>query len=202
VLPGWQRVHLDRARGTVTVPPGVKLDLGSSAKALCADRIAGAAARAGSCGALAALGGDVSLAGPAPGQGWEIRVTDDHRADPAAAGETIFITTGGLATSSVASRRWSHGGRTMHHVLDPRSGQPVGGPLRTVSVAAASCVDANIAATAALVRGAAAPAWLAELGLPARLAWHEGEASYVAGWPRPPRATRGEALTGGRALAA
>ena len=66
-------------------------------------------------------------------------------------------------------RRWSHAGHTMHHIIDPRSGAPVRGTWRTVSVAAASCADANIATTAALVRAQAAPAWLAELGLPARL---------------------------------
>jgi thiamine biosynthesis lipoprotein len=54
---------------------------------------------------------------------------------------------------------------------------------RTVSVAAATCVDANIAATAAIVRGEDAPSWLEELRLPARLVSRDGEVVTVAGWP-------------------
>jgi thiamine biosynthesis lipoprotein len=50
-------------------------------------------------------------------------------------------------------------------------------------VAAANCVDANTAATAALVRADAAPAWLEQLGLPARLLDADGKVTTVAGWP-------------------
>ena len=52
----------------------------------------------------------------------------------------------------------------MHHIIDPATGAPVRGTWRTVSVAAASCADANIATTSALVRAGAAPAWLSGLG--------------------------------------
>ncbi len=37
-VPGWRLVALDRRRCTVRIPVGVELDLGASAKALCADR--------------------------------------------------------------------------------------------------------------------------------------------------------------------
>jgi thiamine biosynthesis lipoprotein len=50
-------------------------------------------------------------------------------------------------------------------------------------VTAASCLDANIASTAAIVRGARAAEWLEELGLPSRLVGVDGRASHVAGWP-------------------
>jgi len=55
---------------------------------------------------------------------------------------------------------------------------------RAASVAAATCVDANTASTAAILRGEPAAAWLAGLGLPARLVRHDGAAVTVAGWPR------------------
>jgi thiamine biosynthesis lipoprotein len=71
----------------------------------------------------------------------------------------------------------------MHHIIDPRTGVPVRGTWRTASVAAATCTDANIAATAALVRGAPAAGWLAALGLPARLLDTEGEVTAVGAWP-------------------
>ena len=110
-------------------------------------------------------------------------MTHDQRSHPSAPGQTVSIRSGGLATSSTVARRWSHAGRTMHHIIDPRTGAPARTSWRTVSVAAATCADANIAATAALVRGLPAAAWLAELGLPARLLDRHGNVTAVAGWP-------------------
>jgi thiamine biosynthesis lipoprotein len=72
----------------------------------------------------------------------------------------------------------------MHHILDPATGAPARTPWRTVSVAAASCAEANIAATAAIVRGERAAAWLAQAGLPARLVANDGWATAVGAWPK------------------
>ena len=71
----------------------------------------------------------------------------------------------------------------LHHILDPRSGLPAAPVWRTASVAAATCVDANAASTAAIIRGEAAPAWLAGLRLPARLVAESGAVVHLGGWP-------------------
>jgi FAD:protein FMN transferase len=185
-------VELNRERCTLRIPRGVKLDLGATAKGLAADRAALAIYEAVGCGVLVSLGGDISTAGPAPSgetyrqevqPGWQIRVTDDHRDGLDAAGQTISIAGGGLATSSTTARRWRHRQQTMHHIIDPAHGAPAEEVWRTVSVAASDCADANIAATAAIVRGATAPEWLAGLGLPARLVDRYGYVTTVAGWP-------------------
>ena len=180
----WEEIEVAGDPARVTLPAGVRLDLGATAKALAADRAARAAHEAGATGVLVALGGDIATCGAPPAGGWTIHVTDDHRDGPDAPGQTIAIRSGGVATSSIATRRWRHAGRTMHHILDPRSGEPVRGPWRTVSVAAATCADANIAATAAIVLGADAPGWLAEHGLPARLVALDGAVRIQGGWPR------------------
>ncbi|HEY3758869.1 MAG TPA: FAD:protein FMN transferase [Solirubrobacteraceae bacterium] len=183
---GWQTVELDPAGATVRIPRGIALDLGASAKAWAADRAAAAAHTACDCGVLIAIGGDLATAGPAPAGGWRIHVTDDHRAGPQAPGQTISIHAGGLATSSTVSRRWRDGAATMHHIIDPATGAPALGCWRTVSVAAADCTDANIASTAALVRGDGdAAAWLEHCGLPARLVAQRGTVRRVGGWPAP-----------------
>jgi FAD:protein FMN transferase len=179
----WRSIGLRRDPPAVRVPRGVSLDLGATAKALAADRAAAAARTATDVGVLVALGGDIATSGPAPAGGWLVHVTDDHRDGPGAPGQTIAIRSGGLATSSIVARRWSHGGRTMHHILDPRDGRPVRPKWRTVSVAAASCVDANIASTAAIVLGSDAMDWLAAQGMPARLVELDGTARTCAGWP-------------------
>jgi thiamine biosynthesis lipoprotein len=183
VQSGWRTIAVDRELAMVRVPNGVQLDLGATAKAWAADRAARAVHAATGSGVLVSLGGDIATAGPAPGRGWPVRVTDDHRAGPRATGQTITIRAGGIATSSTTVRRWTQGEATMHHILDPRTGAPVQGAWRTVSVAAADCTDANIASTAAIVRGSDALAWLEERGLPARLVGRDGCVARVAGWP-------------------
>ncbi|HLB20993.1 MAG TPA: FAD:protein FMN transferase [Solirubrobacteraceae bacterium] len=180
---GWRTIGLDRATCTVRMPAGVRLDLGATAKAWAADRAAAAAFAASGCGVLVSVGGDIATSGPAPHGGWSIHVTDDHRSAPSAPGQTIAIRCGGLATSSTSVRRWSHARHTMHHIIDPRTGAPARGRWRTVSVAAEDCAQANIATTAALVRGGGAVDWLARLRLPARLVDWQGRVTVVGDWP-------------------
>lgn len=180
----WTEIVVDDDPPRITVPAGVMLDLGATAKALAADRAASRAHDAASGGVLVSIGGDIATGGQAPEDGWAIHVTDDHRDGPDAPGQTVSIRSGGLATSSIATRRWRHHGRAMHHILDPRSGGPVQGPWRTISVAAAACTDANIAATAAMVLGDDAPAWLAAHALPARLVALDGTVHTQGGWPQ------------------
>ncbi|HVB45539.1 MAG TPA: FAD:protein FMN transferase [Streptosporangiaceae bacterium] len=226
-VPGWRSVRL--AGNLLTLPAGVRIDLGATAKGLGADRAARTAyARAGTGGVLVSLGGDLAVAGQPPAGGWPALVADEHRqtrdvrdlsrpgprtaprgrrtadgiaappaqADPATA-QQVRLIHGGLATSSVTCRQWVHGGRPVHHLVDPRTGQPAAGPWRTVSVAAASCAEANAAATAAVIAGHDAVGWLTAQGLPARLVGHDGSIARTAGWPdadggrlEPPTAAR------------
>lgn len=192
-IPGWRQVEFDEYSRRVWLPPGVRLDLGATAKAWAADRSAHRIAAELGCGVLVSLGGDVAVAGQAPAGGWRIRVQDvsgrpeDTPAGPSA---VVAIQAGGLATSSTAARRWRRGGDVLHHILDPRTGLPAAPVWRTVSVAAASCADANTASTAAIIRGDQAPGWLTSLGLPARLVDEAGTVHTVAGWPDEGASTR------------
>ena len=185
-VPGWRRVELDAKGRTVRLDRDVELDLGATAKALAADRSAQAAWRASGTGVLVSLGGDVAVAGPAPEGGWPVRVADDQAADLEEPGPTVAMTTGGLATSGTTVRHWRAGDVTLHHIIDPRTGRPASTPLQTVTVAAGTCVEANIASTAAVVLGEKAPDWLARRGLAARLVRESGEVVCVGGWPEDP----------------
>ena len=112
------------------------------------------------------------------------------RSDPARS-QLVRLAGGAVATSSVTCRRWRRGGRVLHHIVDPRTGLPADGPWRTASVAAPTCADANAAATAAIVAGEQAEAWLATAGVLARLVSHHGDVHLVGAWP----AGSGEPLT-------
>jgi thiamine biosynthesis lipoprotein len=185
-VPGWQAIRFDRRSRTVLLPPGVELDLGSTGKALAADLAARAAlAAAGTGGVMVSLGGDIATAGTPPPGGWRIHVAEDSRDKPDADGEVICLPAGGVATSSTTVRRWTRGAAVLHHIIDPQTSLPATGPFRTVTVAAATCLDANIASTAAIVRGETAIDWLMSWGLPARLVENDGTIHYIGRWPDP-----------------
>jgi thiamine biosynthesis lipoprotein len=181
---GWRDIRVDHERRLVTVPRGFELDLGATAKALAADRIATAVREATGSNVLVSLGGDVSIQG-APGAGWPIRVTDSHRDADGGLGQVVALRAGGLATSSTTVRRWTAGGIERHHVVDPATGAPAIGPWRTVSVAAETCVAANMASTAAIVLGAGAAEWLESRGLHGRLVHRDGTVAVTGAWPSP-----------------
>lgn len=162
--PSWRQVRLDRRQ--LTVPRGVRLDLGATGKALTADLIAEEIVEQLGVGVLMALGGDIATAGPTPVGGWNVLVQDQ----PGEPSVVVALPPGGaIATSSTQSRSWQASGSRLHHILDPRSCRPAETVWRTATVTASSCVRANAMSTAALVLGLAAPGWLAEQGESARL---------------------------------
>ena len=83
-------------------------------------------------------------------------------------GGTLVLEGGGLATSGTTRRRWRRDGQVQHHLIDPATGRPSASPWTLVTVAAASCRDADVAAKAAFLLGADGPDWLDERGLPGR----------------------------------
>lgn len=182
--PGWRRLSL-RSR-VLTLPEGMILDLGATAKAVAADLIADAVYRETGSGVLISLGGDIATAGQGPSEGWMVLV-QDLDTDPAT---TVRLSDGrALATSSTQRRRWSRGGESLHHVLNPRTGLPADPVWRSVSVCATSCLIANAITTASIVRGESATQWLATLGVAARLLHRDGRVLTLGGWPADQSAT-------------
>jgi thiamine biosynthesis lipoprotein ApbE len=178
--PGWASITHDRVNRTVSLPDGASIDLGAVGKAWAADRAARVAAQRIGAGVFVACGGDVAVSGPSPVEGWRVRITE---AADAAIWQDIQVFDGGIATSGTESRTWRRGGEVLHHILDPATGLPADSPWTMASVAAASCADANAAATASIVLGDAAPSWLDALGVPARLVRRDGTVVTVGQWP-------------------
>ncbi|MGW2911817.1 FAD:protein FMN transferase [Streptomyces asoensis] len=181
--PGWRRIRWNPRARQLRLPPHTRLDLGATAKALAADRAAEQAATAAGCGVLVGLGGDLAVAGPAPAGGWRIALAEDHARSVTEPGPAVAVAGGGLATSGIRVRTWRRGGRVLHHIVDPGTGEPAPVVWRTVTVAAATCVDANAASTAAVVLGERAVHWLRATGLPARLIGLDGAVVRLGGWP-------------------
>jgi thiamine biosynthesis lipoprotein len=171
-------VHLDG--DLLTMPTGLRLDLGATAKAFTADRIAADVADRLGTGVLVNLGGDIATEGPAPSGGWQITVQDLPE-DPA--GQVALRAGWALATSSTQRRTWVVEGERRHHIIDPMSGRPAAPVWRTVSVAAPSALTANTYSTAAVVLGEEAVAELSAIGLPARAVTAQGRVITLNGWP-------------------
>ncbi|CAN5744101.1 FAD:protein FMN transferase [soil metagenome] len=174
----WSMICLEGR--TVTVPAGVVLDLGASAKAVAADRCAARAHRATGSGVLINLGGDIATAGAAPEGGWPVLVHDG----PDEPVTSVTLSAGSaMATSSTVHRRWERDRNAAHHILDPRTGRSADPVWRTVSVAADSCLAANTISTAAIVRGWRALDWIGRQNIPARLVDSERKVRTTGGWP-------------------
>ena len=184
--PAGAAIELDEEGCRVRMAPGVRLDLGATAKAWTADTAAGAITAATGSGCLVSIGGDIAVAGPAPAGGWRIRVEDvtgDPDAAPDRPATVVTIRDGGLATSSVRARRWQRDGLWLHHLIDPHTGMPPAPPGGPSPRAAGTCVDANVLSTAAVVRGNRIWPLLRQAGLPVRLVTADGQVLTAGGWP-------------------
>ncbi len=177
--PGLAALTVDRRARTVSLAPGCQLDLGASAKAFAADRIADEIGARG--GVVVEIGGDVAVRGTGPDGPWVIGVAD--RLTITGDEPRVRVTGGGVATSSIATRVWRVGARLVNHIIDPRTGLVADGPYATATVAADRCVIANAFATAALLWGEDAPYRIAQAGWSGRLVRRDGTVEFVGGWP-------------------
>ena len=185
IVPGWRAVDWSSADRLLRVPRGVELDFGSTGKALVVDLAAVAVHErlADGGGALVSIGGDMRAVGRPPADGWRVLLAENSSSPRSAPGPVVAIGAGGLATSSTTVRRWRAHAEVVHHLIDPRTARPAAGPWRTATVVAADCVDANTAATAAIILGAGAVEWLDAHHLAARLVGEDGALAYIGGWP-------------------
>jgi thiamine biosynthesis lipoprotein len=147
----WTLVQVDARRGVVTRPPGARIDLGGVAKGAAADA---AMAELGSFpGALIDLGGDICAHGqPDDADDWIVAV--DEPAGPHVASlDYLKLRDGAVATSSVGRRRWTRNGRTVHHIVDPRTGQPASSGVVQCTAIADTAEHADVAAKVGLILG-------------------------------------------------
>ncbi len=182
-VAGYAHVQLNPSARTVRIPRGVRLDLGSTAKALAADRAAARIAGQLGSGVLVSLGGDVAVAGTPPAGGWAVGIARESATPADEVDQVVAVTRGGLASSATAVRTWKSGDRDVHHILDPRTGDAAAPYWVLVSATGSSCVDANLVTTAAIVWGPEALARLAGFEQSVRLVRADGEVFSVNGWP-------------------
>ena len=176
----WRRIGLDPG-GAVRIPAGTALDLGATAKAWAADLVA-TACRERARRRRAGQRGRRRLRSPAPtAEPWPVGISERpgdrrRRAWSSSPGRAGHAQHPGPPLDAAA-------GAVRHHLLDPRTGLPADEAWRTVTATGPTCLAANTASTAAVVLGAAAPAWLAARGVTARLVAADGTVHRVGDWP-------------------
>jgi FAD:protein FMN transferase len=159
-IVGWDKVRWRAPE--LTLPAGMEIDLGGIGKEYAVD-CAAALVRPVSTRCLLNFGGDLLALGPQLG-GVPWRVGIESVSAAGAVARHIDLTVGALATSGDSRRFLLKDGKRYCHVLDPRSGWPVVGAPRSVTVAAATCTEAGMLATLALLQGTEAEAFLEAQG--------------------------------------
>jgi thiamine biosynthesis lipoprotein len=164
---GWNRVTWkDRA---LTMPAGMEIDLGGVGKEYAVDRAATLVAAAIGAPFLVNFGGDLFASGPRRGgRAWGVGLDDPERTGQGAL-YRIDLPRGGLATSGDARRFVMHQGLRLGHILNPKTGWPIEGAPRSVTVVAATCVEAGTLSTLACLKGPGARAFLEEQGVQFRI---------------------------------
>lgn len=176
---GWQGVRLDQGAMTIRLPEGVAIDLGGIAKGMAVDAAIDWLRGAGISFGLVNAGGDMRVHGLPPGQdSWVVAVSGT---EPQA---LVPLRRGAMATSGTSRRRWLQGELERHHLLDPRSGCPSDAAIRTVTVVAGSCEEADVAAKIAFIRGVEAGSeYLAEHALSGLFVLADGMQRAFGRWP-------------------
>ena len=182
-VAGFRHLQLNSRQRTVLIPNGVRLDLGSSAKAFVTDRASRHIADELGSGVLVSIGGDVAVAGPPPPGGWAIGIAVESSTRGDQVDQVVAIREGGLASSSTAVRTWRMGDKRFHHIVDPSTGSSSSTYWKLVSAAGTTCVDANALSTASLVWGDEALDRLRIFDQAIRLVRHDGEVFTIGGWP-------------------
>lgn len=123
------------------------VDLGGIGKGYGVDLAARALRDAGVFHALVNVGGDlVAMGTDAQGDPWKVGVrSPDHLEDVV---EVLHVSDRAVATSGDYLQYFQHGGRRYHHLMDPLTGEPRVTAMRSLTIEAATCMDADAAATA------------------------------------------------------
>ncbi|HLF40676.1 MAG TPA: FAD:protein FMN transferase [Acidimicrobiia bacterium] len=172
---GCGAIELLPALGGVVLPADVSLDLGGIGKGLAADLVVTDLMASGAAGACVNLGGDLRLAGVAPtDDGWVIGIEDPW--DPGSDRCRVTLTSGAVATSTTAKRRWHAGGEEKHHLIDPRTGRSARSGVCAATVVAGEAWRAEVLAKACLLDPAAAGELLAASAAAGLLLTDEAEA--------------------------
>ena len=148
--PSQTEIELDMALSAITLPVGVRLDLGGIGKGAAADLIVAESRAAGGRGICVNIGGDARAWGEGPTHGsWSavLRCPGSHETRP------VELVDGAVCTSTRLRRRWHTRAGLAHHLIDPATGRSANTGVASVGVVAAGAAQAEILAKVAFLAG-------------------------------------------------
>jgi thiamine biosynthesis lipoprotein len=153
---GWCELAVDERAGTVSRPPGLRIDPGGIAKGLMADLVA--EALSGFRSFAVDCCGDLRVGGTAG----RVRAIQVAHPNGGARLHELRIASGAVATSGITRRSWVDAeGRVAHQILDPATGLPAfTGIVQTTAVAPTGLYAETLAKAALLAGPEGADAWL------------------------------------------
>jgi thiamine biosynthesis lipoprotein len=149
---GFGAVELDAANRRVVLPLGAELDLGGIGKGLTADLLVGHLLACGATSVLVSAGGDLRVSGPGPDEDDAWMIDIENPLD----GSVLLrfpLVDEALVQSTTRFRAWQRGGRSVHHLIDPRTGWPSASGIASVIVTGRQAWRAEVMAKAALIAG-------------------------------------------------
>jgi thiamine biosynthesis lipoprotein len=160
-LVGFERMQWQSPR--LLLPQDMELDFGGIGKEYAVDRAFDLLASQRSTPFLINFGGDLRANVPPAHGPWQVGIERPDSEREAAM--ILSVERGALATSGDSRRYVLKDGIRYGHILDPRTGWPIAGAPRSVTVAASSCTEAGLMATLAMLQGRGAESFLQEQGV-------------------------------------
>ena len=150
-LVDYRKIQYDAATGTVTLPEGMEIDLGSVAKGYAGQLAAQMLREHGVQSALLNLGGNVQTVGAKPdGSPWQIGIKDPQGED---AMMVLSVEDQAVVTSGGYERYFEQDGQTYWHIMDPSTGHPADSGLISVTIVGDEGVVCDGLSTALFVMG-------------------------------------------------
>ena len=150
-LVDYTQIQYDAATGTVTLPEGMEIDLGSVAKGYAGQLAAQMLREHGVQSALLNLGGNVQTVGTKPdGSPWQIGIKDPQGED---AMMVLSVEDQAVVTSGGYERYFEQDGQTYWHIMDPSTGHPADSGLLSVTIVGDEGVVCDGLSTALFVMG-------------------------------------------------
>ncbi|MCG8043433.1 MAG: FAD:protein FMN transferase [Candidatus Thiodiazotropha endolucinida] len=154
---GWQK--LTWARPFLTLVEGMEIDFGGIGKEYAVDRTLQLLQQHTDRALLINYGGDICTGGMRLSkQPWSVGIENPSHPDTPKG--LLKISRGALATSGDTRRYLMHNGKRYGHLLNPKTGWPIDAASRSATVAAATCTEAGLLATLALLQGPEAETFL------------------------------------------
>lgn len=179
----FRDVRLDGQSREVLLPEGMQIDVGGIGKGWAVDRAAELLLPDVGSFQINAGGDQYARGRCADGGGWPASVMHPGSGE---AISVVRLNDQALATSSTAVRRWRRGRRVVHHLIDPRTGEPSDSGVTAASVIASSATEADVYAKCALLLGLEhGREFLMSRGCSGLFVLDDGSAAGTHDWPAP-----------------